>query len=530
MALPFSELSGQLWLVLVVILFNSFKYFTLATVLTSFATNEYGVSDVQAGSLYGVWGLCHTIWGFVGSLAVDRYGIRKVALVATFTGVISRGLLVFFHSERIMQLVLCGLGPLSEGVCDPLYMVAIKKLTKRRVRAFAFGLQYAFMNLGGAFGENLIDCVRLHTWMMPWGQEYSGLRFCLFLTWFAAVIGWLFAMQLRDPPVKLPPHWSPVLESNTFNQQASAGYVALLYPSPASTASGPSSPGQCCSPASSPSSHEPCEIVIHTEDARAAPQAPPRNDILQQMADVDVECDTPIRVRVWDPLRAARVYVADDAFQRAVFMTAAVMFVSLQWKYMDTLLPKFADRTFGASCPWATIYSINSWMCVICPPLISALTPGDQVDDFWLILPGLWIMALSPLTIWASVSQPATALWVVLLSCGEVMWSPRSQSFIASLAPEGREGVFLALAGLPTFLSQYPVGLISGWLLDNYCPQCPSNDNQSCTLDPEWQADPAAMWLWVAATSAVSPILVAVALGYLRTDTALLKSRCIDDC
>lgn len=419
-----------------------------------------------------------------------------------------------------MKLVLCGLGPLSEGVCDPLYMVAIKKLTRRRERGFAFGLQYAFMNLGGALGENLIDCVRMHTWMMPWGQEYSGLRFCLFLTWLAAVVGWLIAMLLRDPAVELPPYWSPVLESNAFNQEASAGYVALLHPSPTSTASGPSSPGRWCSSASSASSHQPSEIVVRVEGA--APRAP----ITQQMVDVDVECTTP--ARGWDPLRAVRAYVADDAFRRAVFMTAAVMFVSLQWKYMDTLLPKFADRAFGPSCPWGTIYSINNWMCVICPPLISALAPGDQVDDFWLILPGLWIMALSPLSIWASVSQPATAAWVFLLSCGEVMWSPRSQSFIASLAPDGREGVFLALAGLPAFLSQYPVGLISGWLLDTYCPQCPNNDYQSCTLDPEWHADPGAMWLWVAATSAISPMLVAGTLGYLRKGDGLVKSHGIE--
>jgi len=346
------------------------------------------------------------------------------------------------------------------------------------------------------------------------------------LTWLAAVVGWLFAMQLQDPPVKLPIHWSPALESNAFNQQASAGYVAALHPSPSPTASGPSSLGQCYSPPSSPSSHEPCEIVLHTEGTLESPQALHRNDIKRHMADVDVECTTPIQGL--DPLQAVKDYVTDTAFQRAVFMTAAVMFVSLQWKYMDTLLPKFADRTFGASCPWGTIYSINSWMCVICPPLIAALAPGDQVDDFWLILPGLWIMALSPLSIWASVSTPATAAWVVLLSCGEVMWSPRSQSFIASLAPDGKEGVFLALAGLPTFLSQYPVGLISGWLLDTYCPQCPNNDNQSCTLDPEWQADPGAMWLWVAATSAISPILVAGALGYLRKDVGLSKSHHIE--
>eukprot|EP00425_Heterocapsa_triquetra_P031201 CAMPEP_0195110916 /NCGR_PEP_ID=MMETSP0448-20130528/94360_1 /TAXON_ID=66468 /ORGANISM="Heterocapsa triquestra, Strain CCMP 448" /LENGTH=49 /DNA_ID= /DNA_START= /DNA_END= /DNA_ORIENTATION= len=49
MKVQLTELSFQLWLVLVIILFNSFKYFTLSTVLTLYATNEYGMSDVEAG-------------------------------------------------------------------------------------------------------------------------------------------------------------------------------------------------------------------------------------------------------------------------------------------------------------------------------------------------------------------------------------------------------------------------------------------------------------------------------------------------
>mmetsp|Transcript_49767 Transcript_49767/g.90110 ORF Transcript_49767/g.90110 Transcript_49767/m.90110 type:complete len:168 (-) Transcript_49767:99-602(-) len=156
------------------------------------------------------------------------------------------------------------------------------------------------------------------------------------------------------------------------------------------------------------------------------------------------------------------------------------------------------------------------WMCVFCPPLVAMLAPGDRVDDFCLILPGLWIMALSPLSIYASVSERGTAMWVVLLSCGEVLWSPRSQSFIASLARKGREGAFLALANVPTFLSKYPVGLISGWLLNSFCPACPELQNKSCWRDPNWRSDPGSMWLWVAVTSAASPLIVTLFLCYLR--------------
>lgn len=260
-------------------------------------------------------------------------------------------------------------------------------MTTKRERAFAFGLHYAVMNLGGAAGETLIDIIRTHTWMMPWGQEYSGLRFCLLLTWFAAVYAWLFAMKMQEPSSELP----SCVEHNG------------------------------CEPLA------PSEIVLVMEDDH-------------------------------------------QNLPRAVFLTAAVTFVSLQWKCMDTLLPKFADRMFGASCLWGTICSINRWICVVCPPIISAVDHGKQIDDFWLILLGLWIMALSPLTIWASVSKSTTVMWVTLVSGGEMLWLPRFRKLIASLAPDGKETAFLAVAGIPNVVSQYPAGVISGWLQNTYCP------------------------------------------------------------
>ncbi|CAK0849114.1 unnamed protein product [Prorocentrum cordatum] len=54
-----------------------------------------------------------------------------------------------------------------------LHRTTVRLVTLRRVRGFAFGLQYAFMNLGGAVGENLIDLVRLQTWLMPWGEAVA---------------------------------------------------------------------------------------------------------------------------------------------------------------------------------------------------------------------------------------------------------------------------------------------------------------------------------------------------------------------
>ena len=50
--------------------------------------------------------------------------------------------------------------------------------------------------------------------------------------------------------------------------------------------------------------------------------------------------------------------------------------------------------------------------------------------------------------------------------------------YTMDVAPEGREGLFGAIAAAPLFLAKLPTGLLSGFLLDRYCPQ---QDGGGCT-------------------------------------------------
>ena len=52
----------------------------------------------------------------------------------------------------------------------------------------------------------------------------------------------------------------------------------------------------------------------------------------------------------------------------------------------------------------------------------------------------------------------ATVLFVIQLSLGEAIWSPRWYDYSMSVAPEGREGVFTAMASAPLFLGKFVTG------------------------------------------------------------------------
>lgn len=51
-------------------------------------------------------------------------------------------------------------------------------------------------------------------------------------------------------------------------------------------------------------------------------------------------------------------------------------------------------------------------------------------------------------------------LFVIQLSLGESIWSPRWYDYSMSVAPEGREGVFTAMASAPLFLGKFVTGIL----------------------------------------------------------------------
>jgi hypothetical protein len=110
---------------------------------------------------------------------------------------------------------------------------------------------------------------------------------------------------------------------------------------------------------------------------------------------------------------------------------------------MDATFPKFAVRAFGCDAPFGSIYAINPALIIVGVPLVSSVTATARHFD--MIFRGSWITSLSPFILAAWQSIPGAVLFVVTLSIGEMMWSPRWYDYTMAMAPAGKEGVFGAL-------------------------------------------------------------------------------------
>ncbi len=134
----------------------------------------------------------------------------------------------------------------------------------------------------------------------------------------------------------------------------------------------------------------------------------------------------------------------------------------------------------GCGADYGTVYSINPILVIILVPIITAYTM--HVSCFKQILVGSFITGISVLFVVAAASYTTLVFFMIVLAFGEALWSPRLYEYSATIAPVGREGTYMALATVPTFVATVFTGGMSGWLLTNFCP-CVKSECGTCSLN-----------------------------------------------
>jgi len=133
--------------------------------------------------------------------------------------------------------------------------------------------------------------------------------------------------------------------------------------------------------------------------------------------------------------------IREPNFRRFLLVCLLTLNVRMVFRHLDGTLPKYMIREFGAVTPKGKVYAINPFLIIILVPIITAAT--TSVDPLIMIHYGTYISALSVffLAIWTSI--PSCVLFVIALSIGEAIWSPRLYDYTMSVAQEGREGTYM---------------------------------------------------------------------------------------
>jgi POT family proton-dependent oligopeptide transporter len=187
-------------------------------------------------------------------------------------------------------------------------------------------------------------------------------------------------------------------------------------------------------------------------------------------------------------------------FWRFLVVCMITLNIRMIFRHLDATLPKYMIREFGENVPKGTIYAINPALIIILVPFVTAAT--TKVDPLLMIHHGCYVSAISVFFLVFSTSIASCVSFVVVLSIGEAIWSPRLNDYTMQIAKEGREGTYMALASAPLFLAKLPVGMMSGYLLQKYCPEDGPRNSKL-------------MWLIIGLTTATSPIILTACWGYV---------------
>ncbi|MBM3465602.1 MAG: MFS transporter, partial [Armatimonadetes bacterium] len=188
--------------------------------------------------------------------------------------------------------------------------------------------------------------------------------------------------------------------------------------------------------------------------------------------------------------RLAELPFLDVRFMYFIFILLPVRTLfAHQWM----TVPDYVFRSFptevNARFEW--LMMINPLIVAVGVPVVAALTRHARVVD--MMIAGTAVSAISTFLLVPSPDVSMLITYMIVFSIGEALWGSRFFEYVADLAPPGKVGAYMGLAGIPWFLAKTTTGMYSGLMLERYIPKTGVQD-------------PGTLWLIYAVFSCITPI------------------------
>jgi MFS family permease len=497
----------EYWAIQIINFLDSTAYFAYLGIGVVFFTANIGLGDISAGYVVTAMTVMVTLALLVSGAISDSLGIRKSILLAIGLQTISRiGVTVFGLWEGVPEWLTVTL-PLPAGdagfwasvfafdfvatdVAGRTWLAALffilsapglamtitvfqsanRRFSSKRSRSASFSLWYLIMNLGGvAAGIFVIDGVR---------------------NWAHADNSWIYGIG------------------------AVCGVLSLL------TAA----------------------LLLRREDIDFDEDDEPAE--AGALAQKDEEKKEPAKKK--GAFEILSIVARQDAFWRLMVLMAAVLGVRAVFTYMYLLMPKYWLRVIGEDVAMGMLQAVNP-ICIVVGivltiPIVGRfnvfkmLVFGAVISSFSLVvlmLPWSWFVLDPESTLFwpLSLLQGGMAsgyfrmsiLMLIVLSVGEILWSPKLNEYCAAIAPKGMEGTYLGMSMLPWFVAKTTVGLLSGHMLLEWCPEGVGERIAAGELT-FWES-PEAMWVVLFIWAIAGPAAAWIFRGWLTRGADLDPSK-----
>jgi MFS family permease len=157
-----SNSPSELWKAYLLKFLDSYAYFSFSLVFTLFLSDDFGMTDIQAGTIYGAWGALITVFGLFTGTVIDNLGVAKCLRIGFVLSFLTRVVIFATNSRNVLLTCLLITLPFSNCLGIPVLTVGIRRYTNDENRGFAFGLFYVVMNVGALVAGPLVDALTLY--------------------------------------------------------------------------------------------------------------------------------------------------------------------------------------------------------------------------------------------------------------------------------------------------------------------------------------------------------------------------------
>jgi MFS family permease len=480
------ETGREYWGIQIINFLDCTFYFAMLTIVTLFLSHDLGMSDVRAGYTVAVFTSAVTLLLTFSGAMTDWLGIKRSLRVSLGGSLVLRALIVLVgvtpslpHRGWIAAVLLVLTAPFMAAI-QTIFQAATQRYTTQKARSAGFNLWYLFMNIGAATGGAAVDIVRL---------------------------------------------WLKISNVHIFTMGVITAVLCVVF----------------------------AESMVHREEQLRGADEAPAPAVEKQ------EKRTPWRIFV--------SVITERAFFRLVVLIALILGVRAVYTYLYLLMPKYWERTIGPDAAIGQLNVINPIGIVVGIILFiplankfkvyNLLVYGAMVSAFALFPMALaWQIYVGPTDLvhrclagllgpigrlfhsttianadfwWAfngsgivNAHYAMAILCMVIVTVGEVLWSPKLNEYTAAIAPIGQEGTYLGLSMIPWFLAKTLVSAFSGHMLARWSPEKVAVNGTEVPLQqalihnqvPYWHS-PAAMWLLLGIYAMVGCIVAVLLRGWL---------------
>lgn len=259
-------------------------------------------------------------------------------------------------------------------------------------------------------------------------------------------------------------------------------------------------------------------LMVHREEQLLSPDDP----AAAQQQEAALERKTPVQIFL--------AMIREKALWKLLVLIALILGVRAVYTYLYLLMPKYWLRTIGPDAAIGTLNAINPIGIVLGLILFIPLT--NRFNIFNMLVYGAMVssLALFPMAVpWTAYGMdigPAhywmAILCMVLVTIGEVVWSPKLNEYTAAIAPKGQEGAYLGMSLIPWFLAKTCVSFLSGHMLGRWSPEKVTVDGTVMPLQQamienrlDYWHRPEAMWLCLGLFALAGCIIALFMRGWL---------------